>query len=225
MPRITHVVFDLDGTLLDTEPAYFAVNDGIARRFGETYRPEVRAQMVGRPGPVAARIFVERLGIPLTPEAFTAERDARLVEHFLACEPMPGARALSAHLRAHGVPQAIATSAARSTLAVHRSGRHAAWLDTFDALVTAEDVAHGKPAPDIFLRAAALLGAPAETTLVFEDAPLGVEAALAAGMWVVATPEAAHREGVAGAHEVLESLEQFDPAAWGLPPFASEPGG
>ena len=90
---------------------------------------------------------------------------------------------------------------------------------TFGAIVTAEDVEHGKPAPDIFLAAAALIGAPPGQTLVFEDSAMGVDAALAAGMHVVATPEAMYRDRVGHAHLVLASLEEFRPEDWGLPPF------
>jgi len=175
--------------------------------------------MMGRPGAVAARIFVEALGLPITPEEFIAARDARLEGMVRDCPPMPGARELSRHLHAHGIPQAIATSSSRRTLD-YKTAAHADWLTIFGAIVTSDDVARGKPAPDIFLHAAGLIGAPPETTLVFEDAPLGVEAALAAGMHVVAIPEDVHRDRVAAAHLVLESLEAFDPAAWGLPPLA-----
>jgi len=218
MPRITHVIWDLDGTLLDTEPSYLLAGTTIAERYGRVLTPEVRGRMMGRPNAVASRIFVEELGIPLTPEEFGAARDELLMAMFRECPPMPGARALSQLLYDHDIPQAIATSSTRRSLA-NKIVAHADWIATFGAVVTSEDVVHGKPAPDIFLHAASLIGAPPETTLVFEDAPLGVQAALAAGMHVVAVPEHVYREDVGSAHLVLESLESFDPAPWGLPAF------
>lgn len=219
MPRITHVIFDLDGTLLDTEPSYLLAGTEIAERYGRVLTPAIREQMMGRPSIVSARIFVEALDVPITPEEFIALREARLEALFRACQPMPGALALSRHLHAHGIPQAIATSSTRRTLA-HKVVAHGEWIATFGAVVTSDDVEHGKPAPDIFLRAAEHIGATPASTLVFEDAPLGVEAALAAGMHVIAIPEEAYRDRVGAAHLVLDSLDDFDPEAWGLPPFA-----
>lgn len=219
MPDITHVIWDLDGTLLDTEPSYLVSGMELARRYGRELTPAIREQMMGRPGLVAARIFLDALDIAITPEQFIEEREAMLEALLRACQPMPGAMALSRHLHAHGIPQAVATSSSRRNVGFKTVG-HLDWFATFGAVVTADDVEHGKPAPDIFLRAAEAIGAPPASTLVFEDSPLGVESALAAGMHVVATPEEVYRDRVGHAHLVLTSLEEFAPEAWGLPPFA-----
>lgn len=217
--RITHVIYDLDGTLLDTEPLYRRVTTEILGRFGLRLDPAVRAQMIGRPTQIASRILVEATGLPLTPEEFAEERETRLAALFRTAEPTRGARALTAHLRAHGVPQAIATSSTVRSLG-HKRVAHESWFAEFEAVVTSEDVRHGKPAPDIFLEAARRIGAPPEACLVFEDAPLGIEAALAAGMAVIALPEPDHADMVGDAHLVLAHLEAFDPTEWGLPAFA-----
>ena len=216
MPQITHVIWDLDGTLLDTEPSYLVAGTEIARRYGRVLTPAVREQMMGRPSPVAARIFVESLDIPISPDEFIAEREALLIKMFRACQPLPGARKVSRHLHAHGIPQAVATSSSRRNVG-HKTVAHGDWFATFGAIVTGEDVEHGKPAPDIFLRAAVLIDAPPASTLVFEDSPLGVAAARAAGMHVIAIPEEIYRDRVAEAHVVLHTLEAFDPQPWGLP--------
>lgn len=218
MRRITHVIYDLDGTLLDTEPLYRLATQEILDRFGASLTVELRAAMIGRPTPVAARVLVDITGIPMSPEAFAAERDARLVSLFRTAQPTRGARELTTHLGARGVPQAVATSSMRHSLEAKRAAQPE-WFAMFDTIVTSEDVAHGKPAPDIFLEAARRLGALPEACLVFEDAPLGVEAALAAGMSVVALPEPGHEHLVGGAHRILAHLGEFDPSEWGLPGF------
>ncbi|MCK9487278.1 MAG: HAD-IA family hydrolase [Dehalococcoidia bacterium] len=216
---VTHVIFDLDGTLLDTEPFYIQTTASIFARHGMTLSPEVRALMIGRPTRIAVPMMLEHTGLPMTFEEFVSERERLLAELFPLAQPMAGARELTDHLREHGVPQAIATSSTRETLAQKVSSQPE-WFARFDAVLCSEDVRHGKPAPDIFLETARRLDAPPSQCLVFEDAPAGVEGALAAGMQVVAVPEPGFEHLVAGAHAVVESLLAFDPASWGLPPRA-----
>ena len=93
---------------------------------------------------------------------------------------------------------------------------HAEWIASFDAVVTSDDVARGKPHPDIFLEAAARLGVTPEACVVFEDARSGVEAARAAGMAVVMVPtEGVDTTGLE-VDALLTSLADFDPIGWGM---------
>lgn len=215
--RITHVIYDLDGTLLDTEPMYIATTNAVLARHGMTLAPEIRVQMIGRPTSTAVPLMIEQTGIAMTAEEFIEERDRLLHELFPTAKPRRGARELTLHLAAQGVPQAVATSSSLRTLAL-KVRSDPGWFASFQAMVTADEVAHGKPAPDIFIEAAHRLGAPDPAScLVFEDAPSGIEAALAAGMHVIAVPEDVYRDRISGAHEILDGFEAFDPAEWGLP--------
>lgn len=221
MVRVSSVIYDLDGLLLDTEPFYTRASQVIAQRFGKDFDWALKARMMGREASQAARTFVEALELPLTPEAYLEERRALLEAWFPGARPMPGARRLTRHLHRHGIPQAVATSSERRLFEL-KIRRHREWFRLFACCVTGDEpeVGHAKPAPDIFLVAARRLGAEPERCLVFEDSPAGVEAALAAGMYVVAVPDPRmEHAALRGAHQVLAGLGEFDPAAWGLPPY------
>lgn len=187
---ITHVIFDMDGVLLDTERLYTQATQAIVGRYGKTYDWSVKGHMIGRPALDSARYLVATLELPITPETYLAERAVLFETLMPTAEPMPGARELTDALAARGTPMAIASSSNRDMF-VLKTARHQAWFAGFSAIVLGDDprVARGKPAPDIFLVAAACLGASPARCVVIEDAPAGVEAARAAGMHVVAVPD------------------------------------
>jgi pseudouridine-5'-monophosphatase len=200
----SHVLFDLDGVLLDTERLYTVATQSVVARFGKTFTWAIKRDAMGRDANVSARIILDRLDVPLSPEAFLIERNAVLTGLFADCQPMAGAEAFVRQLRAEGVPMAVATSSDRDFYAM--KVRPHAWFDLFEAVVCGDDprVSAKKPAPDIFLVAARELGVEPGRCLVFEDSLAGVEAALAAGMRVVAMPDpAAGPEHYASAHRVV----------------------
>lgn len=210
----------MDGLLLDTERFYTEVTQEIAGRYGRVFDWSVKSNMVGRPALDAARYLVATLELPLTPEEYLREREGRLAELFPASEPLPGARALTDALAARGVPQAVATSSNQRLFDL-KTARHGDWFRVFGAIVRGDDprVRHGKPAPDIFLVAASELGVRPEDCAVFEDAPVGIEAARAAGMQVIAVPDPANASTrFADADLVVGSLVEVSPATLGLAP-------
>jgi HAD superfamily hydrolase (TIGR01509 family) len=218
---VTHVLYDMDGLLLDTEPFYTEVTQAIVGRYGHTFEWSLKSRMMGKREADSARILVDSLQLPITPEDYLRERGSMLAVLFPKAQAMPGARRLTEHLAGHGIPQAVASSSHRRDFEL-KITQHREWFACFQCVVLGDDpaVKRGKPAPDIFLAAAVRMGAEPSQCLVLEDAPSGVEAARAAGMTVVAVPNpAVSPDAYRDANHILSSLEFFDPAFWGLPPY------
>ncbi|KAH6835402.1 Haloacid dehalogenase-like hydrolase superfamily protein [Perilla frutescens var. hirtella] len=226
---ITHVIFDMDGLLIDTEKFYTEVQEIILARYNKTFDWSLKAKMMGKKAIEAARVFVEDTGISdsLSAEDFLVEREDMLRTMFPTCEVMPGARRLIQHLHATGVPICVATGSHRRHFDL-KTQRHGDLFSLMHHVVLGDDpeVKQGKPSPDVFLAAAKRFeGGPIDPSkiLVFEDAPSGVQAAKNAGMSVVMVPDprldsSYHKI----ADQVLSSLLDFNPSEWGLPPLEKE---
>ncbi|MFC1849177.1 HAD-IA family hydrolase [candidate division CSSED10-310 bacterium] len=219
--EITHIIFDLDGLLLDTEPFYTLVTQDILDRYGKVFDWSVKSKMMGKQGRDSCKILVEALDLPISAQEFLKEREKKLEALFPKAPLMPGSEQLTRYFFRHKIPQAIATSSSSHSFKL-KIQHHQDWLTLFNCYVTGDDpaVQNGKPAPDIFLLAAKRLKAEPSFCLVFEDSPAGVTAAKAAGMAVIAVPDPnINPEAVKAADQTLNSLAEFDPILWGLPPF------
>ncbi|MFT5041774.1 MAG: pseudouridine-5'-monophosphatase [Hyphomicrobiaceae bacterium] len=215
-------IFDLDGVLLDTESFYTEVTQEIVGAWGKKFDWAIKSNMIGRPSLESARYLVDALELPISAEEYLTRRAVRLEELFPEAKERPGAEAFVRALSALGVPLALATSSERRLFDL-KIQNHRDWFACFDAIVVGDDprVMRGKPAPDILLVAAGDLGIPPVDCLVFEDAPAGLEAGLAAGMRVIALPDAEmDRAPYAGADLVVDSFGDLDPAHLG---FARQP--
>jgi pseudouridine-5'-monophosphatase len=219
LPRaVTAVIFDLDGVLLDTEALYTDATAAVAARHGKVFDWSIKRQCIGRDTEDAAQIIVDALLLPLSPMELVRLRDEKLVPLLAGVAPMPGAGAFTRALAARGVPMAIATSTPSNHFAI-KAASHRAWLGSFAATVCGDDprVQRGKPAPDIFLAAAASLGVAPSECVVFEDSPFGVEGALHAGMQAVAMPDSAmDRARYAGAALVVSGFAEVSLRDLGL---------
>ena len=212
----------MDGLLLDTEGIYTEVTQQIVGEYGKVFDWSVKEKIIGRRSIQAAEIIVECLDLPISPQDYLDSRKDVLLEKFKDTEALPGAKEMTTHFFKLGIPQAIATSSS-SPMFEAKFEKHKKWFSQFTQIVRGDDpeLKEGKPAPDIFLLAAKRLGVDPAECLVFEDAPTGTEAALAAGMSVIVVPDPnmdhCHYKN---ASQIISSLKDFDPEYWGLPKFA-----
>jgi HAD superfamily hydrolase (TIGR01509 family) len=188
LPLARHVVFDLDGVIVDSEPLHARVDEQNMARLGIPADPALLTETMGRRVRDLTDELAKRLGRP--PDEVFAEREAifwKLVERDPP-RPMPGLKPAIAMLQGAGLALAVATSGTRAYVdfVLERLGIRSA----FEVTVSGDEVANGKPDPEIYLRAAALLGAAPADCVALEDTVHGVTAALAAGMHAVAVPNA-----------------------------------
>ncbi len=181
-PHIRGLVFDCDGTIADTMPAHYKAWLEALGPHGVEFPEALFYEMGGIPTPRIVELLNERHGHDLPVEE-TASRKERLFERFIP-EIMPVEAIVEVIRACDGrLPMAVATGGMRhiclKTLGV------LGLLEKFRAIVTAEDVTHGKPAPDIYLEAARRLGVEPALCMAFEDATPGVRSAEAAGMMVI----------------------------------------
>ncbi|XP_067013843.1 pseudouridine-5'-phosphatase [Anabrus simplex] len=221
---VTHVIFDMDGLLIDSEGAYDKVFSQIIEQFGKKYTWDVRSKVMGTKEDVSAQIVVQELQLPISAEEFLVQQ-FEIQKTVLPTVPLlPGAERLVRHLHKHKIPIAVATSSGEESVKL-KLKNHQELFSLFDHIVMGSsdpEVKNGKPAPDIFLICASRFPdkPDPEKVLVFEDAINGVKAGRAAGMQVVMVPDPHVPEDKRKeATLVLNSLEEFQPELFGLPPF------
>jgi HAD superfamily hydrolase (TIGR01509 family) len=181
------VAFDLDGTIVNSEDLYQHAGDAVLRRRGKLHDPALRAQMMGRPVVDAVQIMIDYHQLPDPLDDLMREcREA--LEELMATSlaAMPGVNELLDELDKKGTSYAVATSGTRD---------YADYVLTrldirerFQFVLTAEDVARGKPNPEIYLLAARRFGIEPHAMMVLEDSANGCRAGVAAGAFTVAIP-------------------------------------
>ena len=173
------IIFDCDGTLVDSMPVHFVAWHETMERYGISFSEDRFYSLGGVPSDRIVELLASEQGITLDVVAVAHEKEQAFLDRIEWLVPIEAVVEIVRQNR--GIkPIAVASGGFRSI--IQKQLLQIAMHDWFDAVVTAEDTAKHKPEPDVFLEAARRLGTAAEHCVVFEDADLGVEAARRAGM-------------------------------------------
>lgn len=203
------VVFDMDGLMIDSERASISCWQQGAQELGIAVPDGFFLRMVGLGDADCRRLLEHALGDAPRIAALSARSHALYearIEHGLPLRP--GTVALLELLQAHGVPRAVATSTRQPRAS--RKLQACGLLSWFPVVVSSSDVAQPKPAPDVYLLAAERLGLAPQRCLALEDSPVGIRAALAAGMLPIQVPDLVHPDAALRAlgHRIVTSLHE-----------------
>jgi HAD superfamily hydrolase (TIGR01509 family) len=211
---IQAVVFDMDGVLLASEEVWDEVREAYVRERGGRYDEEIQRAMMGMSSTEWSRYLHETAGVPDEPEAINKDVVRRMLESYGTHLPLIDGATDAVRRLARRYPLGLASSSNREIIdtVLELAGIAAC----FEATVSSEEVAHGKPAPDVYLEAARRLDVDPTQCAAIEDSHGGIRSAKSAGMRVIAIPNPSYppdEESLAQADEILRSLDELvDPA-------------
>jgi HAD superfamily hydrolase (TIGR01509 family) len=204
------LVFDLDGVLLDSEQVWNEAKEELVRERGGRWRDDAPRRMMGMSSPEWAAYLRDELGVPLETDAISDDVVRRLERIYRAELPLIDGAVEAVKRLAGVVPLGLASSSNREIieLFLELSGLG----PCFAAVISSEEVARGKPAPDVYLEVLRRIGADPAGSVGVEDSENGIRAAKAAGMRVLALPNPHYPPGpdaLAEADDVLDSLDEL----------------
>jgi len=209
---IQAVIFDMDGVLINSEQIWDEVREALARERGGRWSDRAQADMMGMSSPEWSRYMHDVIGLRESPEEINAEVVRRQLARYEERLPLVDGAVEAVRRLAGPFRLALASSSNRPVIDVVLAESGLAPL--FEATVSSEEVARGKPAPDVFLEAARRLGVAPTRCAAIEDSANGIRAAHAAGMRVIAIPNRRYPpppEVVGLADEVLDALATLRP--------------
>jgi HAD superfamily hydrolase (TIGR01509 family) len=212
------VVFDLDGVLVDSEQVWDGVREELAREREGRWHPGAQRDMMGMSSPEWSRYMHERIGLAEPPEEINRIVVARMLERYADGPPWIEGALDAVHRLAEALPLGLASSSNRELIEEVLEAGGIAGL--FAAVVSSEEVARGKPAPDVYLETARRLGVDPATCVAIEDSHNGIRSAKAAGMACIAIPNAHFPPGDAAAEAdaLLGSIAELSVATVSLIP-------
>jgi HAD superfamily hydrolase (TIGR01509 family) len=211
---IEAVVFDLDGVILDTEELWDEVREGLARERGGRWSDRAQADMMGMSSPEWSRYMHKVVGLVESPDEINREVVRRMLDRYEQRLPLIDGAIDAVRRIAARWPLGLASSSNREL--IDRALAVSGLAPLFRATVSSEEVARGKPAPDVYLEVTRRLGVDATSCAAIEDSANGIRSAHAAGMRVVAIPNPAFRpseDALALAAVVLGSIAELSPDA------------
>jgi HAD superfamily hydrolase (TIGR01509 family) len=209
---IEAVVFDLDGVIVDSEQVWDDVRERLAKERGGRWHEGAQAAMMGMSSPEWSAYMHDEIGLSESPEEINEEVVRRMLARYGDELPLIDGAVEAVRRLADAFPLAVASSSNRPL--IETVLREARIDDRFDAVVSSEEVAAGKPAPDVYLEAARRLGVEPTHAAAIEDSSNGIRAAHAAGMRVIAVPNTHYppsEDAVALAAAVAASPAELTP--------------
>ncbi len=207
---VAAVVFDMDGVITDSEQVWDQVREDLVADWGGRSLPEAQRAMMGMSSPEWSRYMHEELRLSQTPEEINDEVVRRMLERYRSDLPLIDGAVGAVRALAATYPLAVASSSNRPLIDAVLDA--AGIAECFAAAVSSEEVARGKPSPDVYLEAARRLGIAPTSCAAVEDSANGIRAAKSAGMHVIAYPNehyAPEAEALALSDRIVRSLDEL----------------